>query len=225
MSRACCCWCKYKDGDANVRSVWLCSRNDAIGNVAVMIAAVGGLGDRDQVAGPDRRGDHGGAVPHVVGEDPQTGARRIAQRAGFQRVIARTSALRRTRGAGVGLFIAAAITTALALCGFAILLRQCATTGVPLALAFLIALPLQPLMIYARAPAARRPAADDVRHFRRLGDDRVAVLRAADRGAGQVAHRGGADGAARDPPATRSSLRSPPVSASASAKSGSWRMR
>ena len=32
---------RYKDGDANVRSVWLCSRNDAIGNVAVMIAAVG----------------------------------------------------------------------------------------------------------------------------------------------------------------------------------------
>ena len=30
----------YKDGDANVRSVWLCSRNDAIGNVAVIIAAV-----------------------------------------------------------------------------------------------------------------------------------------------------------------------------------------
>ena len=31
---------RYKDGDANVRSVWLCSRNDAIGNVAVMLAAV-----------------------------------------------------------------------------------------------------------------------------------------------------------------------------------------
>ena len=30
---------RYKDGDANVRSVWLCSRNDAIGNVAVMLAA------------------------------------------------------------------------------------------------------------------------------------------------------------------------------------------
>ncbi|EAQ26279.1 hypothetical protein ROS217_13921 [Roseovarius sp. 217] len=30
----------YKDGDANVRSVWLCSRNDAIGNVAVMVAAL-----------------------------------------------------------------------------------------------------------------------------------------------------------------------------------------
>lgn len=34
----------YKDGDANVRSVWLCSRNDAIGNVAVMLAALGVFG-------------------------------------------------------------------------------------------------------------------------------------------------------------------------------------
>jgi cation diffusion facilitator family transporter len=32
---------RYKEGDANVRSVWLCSRNDAIGNVAVMAAALG----------------------------------------------------------------------------------------------------------------------------------------------------------------------------------------
>ena len=32
---------RYKDGDANVRSVWLCSRNDAIGNIAVMLAGVG----------------------------------------------------------------------------------------------------------------------------------------------------------------------------------------
>jgi Co/Zn/Cd efflux system component len=32
---------RYRDGDANVRSVWLCSRNDAIGNVVVMIAALG----------------------------------------------------------------------------------------------------------------------------------------------------------------------------------------
>ena len=31
---------RYKDGDANVRSVWLCSRNDAIGNLAVMGAAL-----------------------------------------------------------------------------------------------------------------------------------------------------------------------------------------
>lgn len=31
---------RYKDGDANVRSVWLCSRNDAVGNVAVMVASL-----------------------------------------------------------------------------------------------------------------------------------------------------------------------------------------
>lgn len=30
---------RYRDGDSNVRSVWVCSRNDAIGNVAVIIAA------------------------------------------------------------------------------------------------------------------------------------------------------------------------------------------
>lgn len=34
----------FRDGDANMRSVWLCSRNDAIGNIAVIIAAVGVLG-------------------------------------------------------------------------------------------------------------------------------------------------------------------------------------
>lgn len=35
---------RYRNGDANVRSVWLCSRNDAIGNVAVMAAALGVFG-------------------------------------------------------------------------------------------------------------------------------------------------------------------------------------
>jgi cation diffusion facilitator family transporter len=30
---------RWRDGDANVRSVWLCSRNDAIGNLAVIGAA------------------------------------------------------------------------------------------------------------------------------------------------------------------------------------------
>lgn len=34
----------WRDGDANMRSVWLCSRNDAIGNVAVMAAALGVFG-------------------------------------------------------------------------------------------------------------------------------------------------------------------------------------
>ena len=32
---------RYRDGDANVRSVWLCSRNDALGNIVVMCAAAG----------------------------------------------------------------------------------------------------------------------------------------------------------------------------------------
>lgn len=31
---------KFRDGDSNVRSVWLCSRNDAIGNVAVILAGI-----------------------------------------------------------------------------------------------------------------------------------------------------------------------------------------
>ncbi|RKG29127.1 cation transporter [Acinetobacter tianfuensis] len=34
----------YRDGDSNMKSVWLCSRNDAIGNVAVILAAVGVFG-------------------------------------------------------------------------------------------------------------------------------------------------------------------------------------
>ena len=34
----------WRDGDANMRSVWLCSRNDAIGNLAVMAAALGVFG-------------------------------------------------------------------------------------------------------------------------------------------------------------------------------------
>ena len=34
----------WRDGDANMRSVWLCSRNDAIGNLAVMAAALGVMG-------------------------------------------------------------------------------------------------------------------------------------------------------------------------------------
>lgn len=35
---------RYRTGDSNMRSVWICSRNDAIGNVAVMLAALGVLG-------------------------------------------------------------------------------------------------------------------------------------------------------------------------------------
>ena len=35
---------RFRSGDANMRSVWICSRNDAIGNVAVVAAALGVFG-------------------------------------------------------------------------------------------------------------------------------------------------------------------------------------
>jgi Co/Zn/Cd efflux system component len=34
----------YRSGDSNMRSVWICSRNDVIGNVAVLLAALGVFG-------------------------------------------------------------------------------------------------------------------------------------------------------------------------------------
>jgi Co/Zn/Cd efflux system component len=34
----------WREGDANMRSVWLCTRNDALGNLAVMGAALGVFG-------------------------------------------------------------------------------------------------------------------------------------------------------------------------------------
>lgn len=41
----------FRSGDANMRSVWLCTRNDMIGNVAVILAAAGVFGT--QSAWPD----------------------------------------------------------------------------------------------------------------------------------------------------------------------------
>ena len=35
---------RFRTGDSNMRSVWICSRNDALGNVAVMLAALGVFG-------------------------------------------------------------------------------------------------------------------------------------------------------------------------------------
>ena len=35
---------RFRGGDSNMRSVWLCSRNDAIGNLAVIAAAAGVFG-------------------------------------------------------------------------------------------------------------------------------------------------------------------------------------
>ena len=42
---------RWRDGDSNVRSVWLCSRNDAIGNVGVIVA--GGVVALTGTAWPD----------------------------------------------------------------------------------------------------------------------------------------------------------------------------
>ena len=42
---------RFREGDSNMKSVWLCSRNDAIGNVAVILAALGVFGT--QSALPD----------------------------------------------------------------------------------------------------------------------------------------------------------------------------
>jgi cation diffusion facilitator family transporter len=35
---------RFREGDSNMRSVWICSRNDALGNVAVLAAALGVFG-------------------------------------------------------------------------------------------------------------------------------------------------------------------------------------
>jgi Co/Zn/Cd efflux system component len=32
---------RFRNGDSNMQSVWLCTRNDAVGNVAVLVAALG----------------------------------------------------------------------------------------------------------------------------------------------------------------------------------------
>ncbi|MVW61091.1 cation transporter [Massilia sp. NEAU-DD11] len=36
----------FRDGDANMRSVWLCTRNDMIANLAVLLAAIGVFGTK-----------------------------------------------------------------------------------------------------------------------------------------------------------------------------------
>lgn len=63
----------WREGDANMRSVWLCSRNDAIGNVAVMLAALGVVGTH--AAWPDL------AVAAVMGALALTASRSVVQHA------------------------------------------------------------------------------------------------------------------------------------------------
>jgi Co/Zn/Cd efflux system component len=35
---------RYREGDANMRSAWICTRNDVLGNLAVLLAALGVFG-------------------------------------------------------------------------------------------------------------------------------------------------------------------------------------
>ena len=63
----------WREGDANMRSVWLCSRNDAIGNVAVMAAALGVAGTG--TGWPDL------AVAALMGLLALTAARSVIQQA------------------------------------------------------------------------------------------------------------------------------------------------
>ncbi len=60
---------RFRTGDAQMRSVWLCSRNDAIGNAAVMAAALGVFGTGS--AWPDL------AVAAVMGGLALSGARSV----------------------------------------------------------------------------------------------------------------------------------------------------
>jgi Co/Zn/Cd efflux system component len=63
-----------REGDANMRSVWLCTRNDVIGNLAVLIAAAGVFGSGTRpVFGADRH---------------RAGARRVASLALVQAALA-----------------------------------------------------------------------------------------------------------------------------------------
>lgn len=64
---------RFRSGDANMRSVWICSRNDAIGNAAVMLAALGVFGTGS--AWPDL------AVAAVMGTLALMGARTVLQQA------------------------------------------------------------------------------------------------------------------------------------------------
>ena len=71
----------WRDGDANMRSVWLCSRNDAIGNLAVLVASLGVFGTHS--AWPDL------AVAAVMGLLALSAARAIIHQArGELRLVA-----------------------------------------------------------------------------------------------------------------------------------------
>ena len=64
---------RFRSGDSNMRSVWICTRNDALGNVAVMVAALGVFGTGS--AWPDL------AVAAIMGTLALTGAATVLRHA------------------------------------------------------------------------------------------------------------------------------------------------
>src|SRR5258708_20503234 len=56
---------RWREGDSNMRAVWICTRNDAIGNLAALAAAAGAVGSRP--CWPDYLGSPTIAVPGLVG--------------------------------------------------------------------------------------------------------------------------------------------------------------
>jgi Co/Zn/Cd efflux system component len=64
---------RFRSGDSNMRSVWICTRNDALGNVAVMGAALGVFGTGS--AWPDL------AVAAIMGTLALTGAATVLRHA------------------------------------------------------------------------------------------------------------------------------------------------
>ena len=77
----------YREGDANMRSAWICTRNDSIGNLAVLARRGRRVRHRHRMAGHRRGHDHGGSgVAGRLDGDP-AGARRIATADGRSRGI------------------------------------------------------------------------------------------------------------------------------------------
>ena len=64
---------RYKDGDANVRSVWLCSRNDAIGNRRGDDRRARGVEYVDGVARPGGGRAHGRNLSQLLRANPKAG--------------------------------------------------------------------------------------------------------------------------------------------------------
>ena len=85
---------RYRTGDSNMRSVWICSRNDALGNLAVGLAALGVLGSGR--AWPDLIVATGMALLAL------SGAWTIARHARDELRSARTADLAELAGASVG---------------------------------------------------------------------------------------------------------------------------